>query len=200
MPAEIEYSSWTPDGHEESRPFTTPSGNKCMIRQLQLDDVLELGLLDKIDSLTAIVQEEHIDRVSGVSKKASGRGKKAPKAADKSDAKQMSDIFKDEKKRQEITEVIEMVAMACVVEPKLHDPWITDPEAVTKDNPTGRRKLSKDEREPKLAYIDLVDFMDKITLFHEVFGGMERLQQFREKADQGLGDVADESESKESPV
>jgi hypothetical protein len=200
MPAETElnYNSWTAGGREESRPFVAPSGNKCLIRDLELDDVLELGLLDKIDSLTAIVQDEHIDRVAGTSKKASGKGKK-PKP-EKSDVKQMSDLFKDKEKREDITDVINLIAMTCVVEPKLHDPWILDPNAASAENPTGRRKLEKNERDPELAYLDYVNFVDKITLFHEVFGGMERLQQFREEADQSLGNVADESGSEQPAV
>lgn len=202
MPADTQYNSWTAAGYEGVRSFKTPSGNKCLIRNLEMEDVLELGLLDRIDVLTSIVQEEHIDRVAGTSKKAKGRksGKPEPEpAAD--DNKAFLATMKDPAKRREIIEVMSLVAQACVVEPKLHDiPWVDDPNAVTAENPSGHRKLEQNEREPALAYIDYIDFMDKISIFHEVFGGMENLQQFRKEADESLGDVADEPKSQVSAI
>jgi hypothetical protein len=191
MPADtIHNNSWTPAGRKDAEVFTTPSGNKCVIRELELDDVLDLGIIDRMDSLTGIVQEDHIDRVSGKKKK----GKQLEKSKSKDDMAFMRSL-KDKDKRAEVTEMIEMIAVACVVKPKLHSPWINDPNSATPDNPDGRRKLEKNEREPDKAYVDYVNFVDKLAIFHEVFGGMERLQQFREAADEGVGDLADEPES-----
>lgn len=190
MPAEtIHNNSWTPAGRKDAEVFTTPSGNKCVIRELELDDVLDLGIIDKMDTLTGLVQEEHIDRVSGKPKK----GKQLDKVKAQSD-KEFMKALQDKDRRAEVTDMIEMIAVACVVQPKLHSPWINDPNAATEKNPDGRRKLDKNEREPDKAYVDYVNFVDKLAIFHEVFGGMERLQQFREAASEGVGDLADEPE------
>jgi hypothetical protein len=188
MPADqIHNLSWTPAGRKEAKEFTLPSGNKCRVRELELDDVMDLGLLDKFDSLSATVQEEHIERVQG--KKA-----KRKASSEQDDKKAFRTMMSDPEKREDMKNIITMVTVACVVEPKLHDPWVNDPNSATPKNPMGRRLLEKNERDPQKAYVDYVNFVDKLEIFHEVFGGMERLQQFREEADESVGDLADESE------
>jgi hypothetical protein len=160
---------------------------------LELEDVVELGMLDDIDSLTALVQTDHVDRVQQGRKPADRKPKKLTKAEeDKAEAEAFKNMLKDKDSFGKISGTMNKVVMACVLEPKILDPWIDDPNAVTEDNPTGRRKMDANERDPEAAYLDYINLVDKIGIFHEVFGGMEKLQQFREATDKSVGAVEDE--------
>jgi hypothetical protein len=197
MPAEnFSVSSWTPAGRAAQREYTTSSGSKCLIRDLELEDVVELGLIDQMDSLTAIVQTDHLDRVQKGKKPEDRKSKQPTKAQAAADEeRQLREMLRNKDSFEKIKEVVDKVVSQCVVEPKLYDPWIDDPNAVTADNPRGRRKLDADERDPERAYLDYVNFVDKMGIFQEVFGGMESLQQFREAADQSVGTLENVAES-----
>lgn len=192
MPADFNVTSWTPAGRVEHREYTTSSGSKCLIRDLDLEDVVELGLLDEMDSLTAIVQTDHLDRVQKGAKPQDRKAKSPTKAQVAADEeKQLREMLRNKESFDKIRSVVDKVVAQCVVEPKLYDPWIDDPNNATPDNPQGRRKLEQNERDENRAYLDYVNFADKMGIFQAVFGGMESLQQFREAADQSLGDLED---------
>lgn len=196
MPADsYTVSSWTPAGHKSEREYTTSSGSKCLVRDLELEDVVELGLIDDLDSLTSLVKTEHIDRVNG--KKPQDRKPKQLTKAQQEEAEQESfkELMKDKSQFAKIATTMDKVVATCVLQPKLLDPWVNDPNIATAENPDGRRKLEQNERDPEAAYLDYVTLVEKIGIFHEVFGGMERLQQFREASDQSMGAVADEPKS-----
>lgn len=48
-------------GHE----ITVPSGQTCLVKRPGVEGLIELGLLDKVDGLTGLVDQKHIKRVKG---------------------------------------------------------------------------------------------------------------------------------------
>jgi hypothetical protein len=185
MPAGTNHhvNAWTAEGRE--REFTTSLGDVILIRNLEFDDVIELGLIDDLDSLSAIVQTEHLDRVAG--KKPT---KKQQREQEEAANQTMMSMMKDKEKSEKISNVLTQVVMCCVIEPKILDPYIEDPNAASAKNPTGRRKLEKNERDLKACYADYIGLQDKMRIFSEVFAGMEQLEKFREEPTQGVGDLA----------
>lgn len=200
MPANYNVSSWTA---AENAPFEIelPSGAKCLARKLQMPDVVQLGLYSKLDSLSATVQEKHIDRVQG--KKPQDRKAKKPTKAEQQRAKDEQDLdalrslLVDKEKFSETVNVISDVVMTCVIAPKILDAYVNDPNVATADNPSGKRKLEPDERDPNAAYIDYVGLNDQMHIFSKVFDGMADLEKFRGESESGLGALADESSDQE---
>jgi hypothetical protein len=45
--------------------FTTPSGQRCLLKKLQLPDLIQAGLLDQMDQLSGIVDSEVIRKAQG---------------------------------------------------------------------------------------------------------------------------------------
>jgi hypothetical protein len=193
MPANYKVSSWTTE-REREREYTTVSGEKCMVRDLEMEDLIELEILNEMDSLTTLVQEQHIDRVAG--KKTSKKAlEKAAQEAREAERRNMMSLMKDTEKWSKISSVLDKIVTHCVLSPQLLDPWILDPNNASPKNPTGRRKLTKNERVPGEAYLDYIDLRDKIGIFGEVFHSMEDLEKFRDESTEDLGDMEDEPES-----
>jgi len=193
MPADYNISAWTPKN--ATREFTTSSGAKCLLRELDMEDLVELDIVDQIDSLTALVQTEHIERVSG--KKSKRERERAAIASAEAERKSMLGLMRDKNRFRQITELLDKVVMRCVISPALLDPYIVDPNNVSAENPTGRRKLLPEERDARGHYVDLVPMRDKMGIFGEVFQSMEGLEKFREESEEDLGDLADKPESPE---
>lgn len=189
MPATGDYNvtAWTPQVEREME-FTTSSGAKCLLRKVQMEDLVELDIVDEIDSLTALVQTEHIDRVSG---KAKGRKAQqtAKRKAEEAERQSVMSLMKDKQKFATVATVLDKIVMRCVIAPQILDPWINDPNEANPQNPTGRRKLTQNEREANSAYIDYIDLRDKMAIFGEVFESMEDLEKFREESQENLGPV-----------
>lgn len=188
MPADYNVTAWTAKVDRE-REYTTPTGAKCLVRDMVMEDLVDLDLINEIDSLTALVQTEHIDRVAGKGRKAQ---QKAKQVAAESERQQMMALMKDKAKFIQMATVLDKVVMRCVISPQLFDPWINDPNI-----PEGRRKLDKNERDPELAYIDYIPLADKISIFGEVFQSMDNLEKFREESASNLGAVEAQPEPAE---
>lgn len=188
MPATDPYSvgAWTPVGRE--REYTTTVGATILLRNLEFDDIIELGILAEIDSISTLVQEEHIEKHTTGKRPT----KKQIAAAEEEDRNAMLKLFSDREKARQISSVLDKVICRCVVAPQILDPYVDDPNNVTADNPTGRRKLTVNERDPEAAYADYIGIQDKMGIFGEVFQGMEHLENFREESQQDLGHVEDE--------
>lgn len=195
MPANSNYkvSAWTAK-REREHEYTTTSGAKCLLRDLEMEDIIELGIINEMDSLSALVQTEHIDRVAGKTK-----GRKATKLAqqkaEEAERRSLIQLMSDKEKFGQISNVLNKIVMRCVISPQILDPWITDPNIIDDENPEGRRKLTRDERDPDAAYIDYIDLPDKMAIFGKVFQSMDNLEKFREESQADLGSVEDESGS-----
>jgi|SRR6185295_3564320 len=188
-------------GIETDRDHICPSGAVCRIRDLEFDDIVELGLLDEMDSLGSIVQTEHIDRVQG--KKPADRAARKPTKAQqaKINAEKQAEIdaatkalMKDKVQFASLSRMLDKVISVTVLEPVIESPWVPiDPEDLNK----GERKLARHERLPDARYSDKVPFADKMSVFEEVFKGVEGLESFREERSEGLAAVADEPGSED---
>ncbi len=181
-----ELTGWA-GADQFAQDFTTPSGQKCLVRQIQLEDMIELDMMDKFDILGAAVQTEHIDRVKGRKKPADRNKTKRQLEAEKQaeEARQLRDMMKDKKQFGDLMDMMNKLLCLVVVKPSLTLPLVADPEAVTAENPEGIRKLRADERVGGTIYVDGVSVNDRMAIFNFAMGEVQSMENFREgpKAD-----------------
>lgn len=191
MPSDYSLSTWKID---DERDFTVPSGQKCRIKDLGLEDMAALGIIDQMDTLGMLVDKQHIQRVQG--KKPQDRKAKKPTKAQQAaaEAAEQGEIvawMRDRKKMSAIGTMLDKIAAACVVEPVIENPWVP----VDEDDPSkGERKLRRDERVDVALYADKLPFADKMAIFEESFKGMEDLESFREGPDEDVAALPDGEE------
>lgn len=185
MPSNYSLTSW---GESTERDFKVPSGQMCRIKDLGLEEMSEVGLIDQMDTLGMLVQTEHVERVAG--KKPQDRKKKKPTKAEQERQEQagMVDWLRDRKKMGAIGTMLDKIASVCVIEPVVQNPWIPVDES---DSSKGERKLERHERLPDMVYADNLRFADKMAIFQEVFQGMEDLETFREGPSEDVAALPD---------
>lgn len=152
-----------------------PSGQICLVRRPGVEGLLKAGVLNKLDTLTQIVDEEHLQRVHG-------KGKPGIASAQAAGQK----LLEDPRKIEEILHTVDKVVCHTVLRPKVK----MAPNDVT-------------NRKDGQIYTDMIDMEDKMFIFQFVTGGTRDLEQFREDFDEsvgGLDDVEDVEDSPESEV
>lgn len=193
MPSDYSLTTWKLD---DERDFTVPSGQKCRVKDLSLEDMAALGIIDQMDTLGMLVEKQHIQRVQG--KKPQDRKAKKPTKAQqaKQEEAEITAWLRDRKKMVAIGTMLDKIASACVVEPVVENPWVpVDPEDPSK----GERKLARHERLDAALYADKIQFSDKMAIFEESFKGMEDLESFRKGSSEDVDALPDGEEPAEVP-
>jgi hypothetical protein len=169
MPAinekEFTPTTWGGNKYEE---LTVPSGQRCLVRRtLDIKQMVENGIINKIDTLTALVDNKHVSR------KAKG-GKNSAKSQDMQNDVVLKKIMNDPVKFAELLETTDKIVIAIVVMPQLH-------EAPENDS----------DRQENIVYIDTVDLEDKLFLVNFAVGGTRGVAKFRRELQQSVERLAD---------
>jgi len=82
--------------------LTCPSGQTCQVRRPGVEGLIELGLLDKVDALTGLVDQKHIARVDG------------RKAVD------VEALAKDKKSLMQVVDTVNQIVVHVVNQPEIH--------------------------------------------------------------------------------
>lgn len=143
----------------EFHELTVPSGQDCLVRRPGVEALIELGLLDKVDGLTGLVDQKHIKRVKG------------EKTVD------VESLAKDKGSLLAVIKTVNEIVVHVVVEPELH------PIPVAGEDGT------VPARDLDLVYVDDVDLNDKMFIFQYAIGGSSDLEPFREQSKQNVGSV-----------
>lgn len=171
-------------GRETLVDLEVPSGQLCQVRRPGITGLVKAGVLDSIDSLSAIVQTDHIDRVE--------------KGADPHVSReQVKALARNKDGLLKALDLCDKITLFCVTQPQLSPiPLVTDPvtnEPVIGDD--GRPlEVPLEGRNPALIYVDQVDLMDKMFILQFVVGGVTDLEQFREELGGLMGDLESEPE------
>ena len=176
----------TPAWGDDLFDVTTPSGQVCQVRKLDMIDLVELDLVDKFDSLTPVVGK-------GPEKKAPADRKKSKAALareeEEAQASFAKDLMKDKEKFRQLVNSIDLAVERAIVQPEVRRP--------VKTLDTGQVvELPRSEREPGVIYTSQIGFEDKMHIFDAVFSGVADLEPFREEPTDSVGDVAKESSPK----
>ena len=155
--------------------LTVPSGQLCLVKRPGVEGLLREGVLRDIDSFTALVNAEHVQRVKGKGKKAGAKGARAQE-------QEISQLLSDPDKVVGVMRTIEKVICHVVVKPAVQP---------TPNDPTRRK--------PGVVYADMIDLPDKMFIFNFVVGGSRDIERFLDESDRALGDV-DSGEAVEDPT
>jgi hypothetical protein len=174
MPSDFTPNSvWgtaTPEGTEEE--VTTPSGQTCRAKKMNIESMIEMGLLAETDAITALVSK-HIRKVKG------GKGKP--------DGQEMNEaaVLADPAALKSIIGLTDKVLPHVVVSPvvRLHYTVQTvGKTAVTK-------KIAVEDRESGVIYTDQIGLEDKMFLFDWAAGGLQAMTNFRAGSTPDVGGV-----------
>lgn len=146
-------TSWA---SEKFSDLTVPSGQLCQVRRPGVQGLIAVGILDKVQGLTTLVGEEHVKRVKGQQKI------------------DVQGFMKDSSKIEEAMVTIDKIVCYVVNQPSI--------KLAYKTSPTGVATILLDQdREEGQIYSDMVDFEDKMFIFHFAVGGSRDLERFREE-------------------
>jgi len=160
-------TSWD-SGIGKLEDLRCPSGQLCLIRRVGPQGLMEAGILENVDTLTAMIQKM-ITKSQG--KKPQDRKRKGAQDNEITDA-DVVELLKRPEDLAEIMGVVNKAVIHCVVEPKLYNPP-EDPK----------------ERVEGQVYIDQVDLNDRMFIFNYVVGGTRDLETFREQSEASVGSV-----------
>lgn len=134
--------------------FTCPSGQRCALRKPQIDKLVQVGLLDKINVLAGI---------------ADGQVWASQGLPPIDVAKLMSDPAKF----AALVDMLDTVIPIAVARPTILP-------AVDKEG----QPIPEDKRQPGVGYPDFIDFADKVAIFEEYVSGIAAMGPFRSGAQQ----------------
>lgn len=168
---EDQYSltGWSTEGPKRY-DLKLPSGQVCLIQPLELERILEMGLIDALDTFSGSLIPNNTKK-----KKPADRAK-TKKQQDEEALADIMGLLGDPEKFGKLKKTMDQVAVECVVKPQVF------------------ADLGKDEEPvPGRLYVSRINFMDKMEIFSSVMDGMGDLGRFREGSEDGVGDVAEKS-------
>lgn len=130
-----------------------PSGNTCLVKRPDPMDLISVGILDKFDSLTAMVQMEHFDRVDG---------KETPEQAQENTIAQMQALASNKDAFKDMLSMLDKMVTITVVEPNLTAPPEDDADRIS-----------------GVFYADEVDLEDRVCILNYAMKGVQDLEPFR---------------------
>lgn len=150
----------------QTRDLVLPSKQVCLVRDLQVEDVAELDIIDVMDIFSNIVGK------GKAAPSAKAKTKTAAQSADKEAEAVATNLFRDAATFMKVVTVTNKVITRAVIKPEILLP---------PDN--------YEDRIDGKIYADSIPFGDRMFIFTEVFKGMSDLESFREESAEGVGDV-----------
>lgn len=149
--------------------ITLPSGQTCKVKRPGLEGLMFSGQLLQLDTLTSLVDRQHIRKVKGGP---AGDGEQI-------DAQS---LMKDPDSLKRILKLADSLLPQIVVEPQVVIHWTTDIHGEDVNLPL-------ESRDPNLVYSDYVTYEDKMFLLQYALGGSRDVARFRQESQVALGGV-----------
>lgn len=175
-------SSW---GQPTTFDFKVPSGGTCLMRRLDVEDLVELDVLSEIDRLSSLVSAEHIEPATSGRRVPQDHKPKKPTAAQQK-AEQDEAVRKMVSNKEDfkvLAWVMDGVVAAAVIEPALIRSYEGDKDDYV--------KIAYEKRVAGQIYTDSVPFADRMQIFNNAIGSLDGLANFREESGEGVGTVED---------
>lgn len=182
-------------GKTQRYDLETPSGALCEVKRPGVNGLIKAGILDSLDSLSAMVSQEVIPNAEG-----------KPKI----DAQA---VLNNPQQFQDMLDMLDKITIHCVTQPKIQAvPYEQTPELMPQNvlgddgEPTGETvlvptgkmidlvvdgkkvPLDEDAREDGF-YIDQVELEDKTFIMNFVMGGQADVAAFREESALALAGI-----------
>jgi hypothetical protein len=156
-------TGWSSEAYVD---LTVPSGQVCQVRRPGVEGLVRMGLLDKVDSLTSMVNDKHIKRVKG------------QKVIDE------KSLMSDPESLLKAMSTIDRILCHVVVQPHI--------ELAVKTVDGQEISLTEDDYEPGVVYSSMVGLEDKMFIFNYSVGGSKDLEKFRQRIGKPLSSLDDE--------
>lgn len=154
-----------------------PSGATCQARRPGVQGLIAAGVLDNFDSLTSLIQTEHIDKKSS---RPPAAGAKVENAIEVGKA-----LLADKAKMDAGFQLIDRLVAYVVTQPLV---WI-DYQLTGESDEDFAKREHEAERDEALA-ISEVDLEDRLYLMNWAVGGTSDLAAFRERLAGGMAGLA----------
>lgn len=181
--SQYDISTW---GSPLAFDFKTPSGQTCLMRRLDVEDLVELDVLSEIDRLSSLVASEHIEPATGNRRVPQDHKlKKLTAAQEKAEQERaFKRITGNKEDFKVLAWLMDGVVAAAVLLPEL-----TRCYRGVKDDYV---KIPIKDRKLGLVYTDSVPFGDRMQIFNTAIGSMDGLANFREEQGEDMGDLEDQ--------
>jgi len=164
-------SGWKKSSPNAATEVTMPSGETAMLRRPGVQGLISEGLLDSLDTLTALVSNETIPKAEG-----------RPGVNLEQVAQQLKQVGP-------MLEFIDKIVVHVVAEPTvLPVPYVLNEDGTPSLDGQGN-KIEAD-RDEDAVYVDYIDLQDRTFIMNFAVGGMTDLAAFREKSLEAVGGVS----------
>lgn len=174
-PAANKYAPTT-WGAPKLQDLEVPSGQMCQVKPPGVEQLINAGVLENVDTLTSLIDKKHIKRVQG---KTPTKKNDALTLPDGSELDKES-LLQDKDNLIKVFGLVDKVTIAMVVQPQV----LPVPE-----DPKLRVPLDELAKHGQV-YTDQIDMMDKMYIFQYAVGGGTDLEQFRQQFASSVGSVA----------
>lgn len=159
----VEYvpTAWGESKVGKEFDVTVPSGQRCRVRQMSLQDIIFKGMIDSVDLVTSTINSMHVMPKKGMS----------PKQIEEQNRKAGQALLTDPRAHK-IFETIDKIVQMTVVAPQIE---LNPPDG--------------ESRRPGVIYADMVSLNDKMHIFKLAMADIEEAAEFREGSEEGVGDV-----------
>jgi hypothetical protein len=164
-------------GVKTSHEFKLPSGNVCLLQPLDPTAMIAAGILDSMDSLTAIVQDELL---------ANPKAKPAPE----DDIALIRRLAKTGDLAASLR-VIDLIVELAVAEPIVRRPFRPKEDGTEQPLTPVQRQAIREQTDGVLFFTDEVDATDKSAIVAEAMAGVQAVEPFRKEPEAALDDVED---------
>lgn len=184
------------------RDLELPSGSLVQVKVLGVDDMISMGLLEQFDSLGALVQTEHVDRVKGTAKK-TDRPKKKPTKAEAAAQEEAENsaaamqLMGSPESWNNMQILIDRVVVQACVKPKVSLAYNADTimaeGLAPKTKYTAHTDADVEGRNPDSVWTDTIEFADRMAIFSECLPDGEKMASFRKGSKKAVGNVGGKS-------
>jgi hypothetical protein len=162
-------------GLKTTREFTLPSGNTCLIQDLDPTALIAAGILDSMDSLTAIVQDELL-------------AKPGAKPAPEDDIELIRRLAKSGQLLTSLR-VIDLIVELAVAEPVVRRPVRPKEDGTEQPLTPAQRQTIKEQADGPLFFTDEIDPDDKNAIVEDAMKGVKAVEPFRAEPKAALDNV-----------
>jgi hypothetical protein len=149
-PAPAPQDPYAPTSWGQFKDFRCPSGQRCALRPMDIKDLFQMGLLEKLNALSGVVDQEAIRPAEGLA------------------ALDIKKIMSDPQQYVQLLDLIDKIVVYLVAKPAIL------PASDEEGNP-----IPHEKRKTGFVYVDTVSFPDKMAIFEESMKGVANMTSFR---------------------
>lgn len=181
MPAQYAAPAW---GGPLYHDLDVPSGGTVQVKQITLEDLVEVDLVEEFDKLSSVADEKVVAPAKGRQPQDRQPKKLTKKQQAEKDAAESREWFNSGNLSM-LVQLMGRLLPVLVIQPAVASCYRKNEQGTWE-------KIGPEDREEGVIYLDTVPLDDQMAILSFAMRGMdmEGLRQFREQPAEDLGDVA----------